>query len=247
MRTRRTRAEQVEENRTAVLAAAKQVFLARGYAGATLEAIAEEAGFSKGVVYSRFESKADLFLALLEGRIDERAAQNERLVADAPGAAGVLALLENFERDSRAEADWGNVLVEFRAVGAARHRAQPPLRGLPRPHGRSTRRSSRTSCTSALVSNPRSHHGRWPSSSSRSEPALASSVPPIPDALSWSEMARMLTNALGFEAERALLVSGTHEGGGALIDNTTATSIDNLRARVGARPVSPALRRASNV
>jgi AcrR family transcriptional regulator len=116
MRKKRTRAEQVEENRAAVLAAAKEVFLAKGYAGATLEAIADEAGFSKGVVYSQFHGKADLFLALLEARIDERAAQNKRLVADAAGPAGVLTLLENFERDSRAEAGWARVLVEFRAV-----------------------------------------------------------------------------------------------------------------------------------
>ena len=68
-------------NRASVLAAARRVFLAKGYAGATLEAIAEEAGFSKGVVYSQFGGKADLFLALLDARIDERAAQNERVAA----------------------------------------------------------------------------------------------------------------------------------------------------------------------
>src|SRR6476659_10034510 len=101
MATRLTRAEQGERNRGLVLAAARRVFVAKGYAGATLEAIAEEAGFSKGVVYSQFEGKADLFLALLEGRIDARAAENERTVADLGGAEGVLALLENFDRDTR--------------------------------------------------------------------------------------------------------------------------------------------------
>jgi AcrR family transcriptional regulator len=55
---RLTRAEQSERNRGLVLAAARRVFLARGYHGATLEQIADEAGFSKGVVYSQFESKA---------------------------------------------------------------------------------------------------------------------------------------------------------------------------------------------
>jgi AcrR family transcriptional regulator len=47
--------------------------------------IAEEAGFSKGVVYSQFASKADMFLALLEARIAERADQNERLAAGLDG------------------------------------------------------------------------------------------------------------------------------------------------------------------
>jgi AcrR family transcriptional regulator len=116
MRTVTPRVEQVEQNRTAVLAAARRVFLARGYTGATLDAIAEEAGFSKGVVYSQFEGKADLFMALLEQRIDERAAQNERLVADRAGGHALLTLLENWERDTRAELGWTRVLIEFRAV-----------------------------------------------------------------------------------------------------------------------------------
>ena len=81
MAVRLRRAEQVERNRTAVLDAARRVFLDRGYGGATVDAIAEEAGFSKGVVYSQFGSKADMFMALLEQRITERGAQNERAAA----------------------------------------------------------------------------------------------------------------------------------------------------------------------
>src|SRR5580704_16177584 len=71
MNTRLSRAEQNDRNRALLFAAARRVFLARGYHAATLEQIADEAGFSKGVVYSRFASKADLFLALLEDRITE--------------------------------------------------------------------------------------------------------------------------------------------------------------------------------
>ena len=51
MATRLRRAEQVERNREMVLEAARRVFIDRGYAGASLEAIAEEAGFSRGVVF----------------------------------------------------------------------------------------------------------------------------------------------------------------------------------------------------
>src|SRR5215510_4477838 len=86
------RVEQVERNREVVLEAARRVFLARGYAGATLEAIADDAKFSKGVVYSQFESKADMFLALLERRIAERAADNERVVEKLAGRSAIVAL-----------------------------------------------------------------------------------------------------------------------------------------------------------
>ena len=112
----------MERNRQLVLAAARRVFLARGYAGASLEAIADEAGFSKGVVYSQFDSKADLFLALLEQRIAERAEQNARL-ADEMGGAGsaelvAAALLRLADRVQLAEPDWALLVVEFRAHAA---------------------------------------------------------------------------------------------------------------------------------
>jgi AcrR family transcriptional regulator len=118
--TRLTRLEQTERNRSLVLSAARRVFMERGYHGATLEQIAEEAGFSKGVVYSQFESKADLFLALLEGRIEERAAENAKLIENLSGESGVAAMLANVVRVSRAAPKWGLLVLEFR-IHAARH------------------------------------------------------------------------------------------------------------------------------
>jgi AcrR family transcriptional regulator len=117
--SRRGREGKVERNRELLLAAARRVFLARGYHGSTLEAIAAEAGFSKGVVYSQFESKADLFLALLDERIEERAAENERAVrAAGGGAAAVAALCAVGRRRAGRESDWNLLLLEFRAQAA---------------------------------------------------------------------------------------------------------------------------------
>jgi AcrR family transcriptional regulator len=122
MAVRLRRAEQVERNRTAVLDAARRVFLDRGYGGATVDAIAEEAGFSKGVVYSQFGSKADMFMELLEQRITERAAQNERLAAGKPLAAAARELLLAANRDVVSEHGWAQLLVEFRT-----HAARDPV------------------------------------------------------------------------------------------------------------------------
>jgi AcrR family transcriptional regulator len=115
---RLSRAEQVGRNRTLVLDAARRVFLARGYHGATLEQIAEEAGFSKGVVYSQFDSKADLFLALLEDRISERAAENAR-VAGSLREGDLLTLIDHLARGDQATPGWLLLVIEFR-VHAAR-------------------------------------------------------------------------------------------------------------------------------
>jgi AcrR family transcriptional regulator len=126
MSPRLTRVEQSRRNRDLVLAAARRMFLARGYHGASLEQIADEAGFSKGVVYSQFESKADLFLALLEQRIEERAEENARFVEELAASdglgldQGLLALAEHVSRRDRADAEWGLLVIEFR-VHAARN------------------------------------------------------------------------------------------------------------------------------
>jgi AcrR family transcriptional regulator len=115
--TRLNRAEQVERNRELVLDAARRVFLERGYAGATVDAIALEAGFSKGVVYSQFAGKPDLFLALLERRIGERAAENARAAEGKAGLDGFrqLALL-NASRGE--DGGWPRLLIEFRLIAA---------------------------------------------------------------------------------------------------------------------------------
>jgi AcrR family transcriptional regulator len=122
MSTRLTRAEQTERNRASLLAAARRVFLARGYHGASLDQIADEAGFSKGVVYSQFDDKADLFLTPLEARIEERAASNARAVEGLTGDRGIEILLEHAARFERVEPEWGLLVIEFR-VHAARDRS----------------------------------------------------------------------------------------------------------------------------
>jgi AcrR family transcriptional regulator len=119
MSPRLSRAEQNDRNRALLLAAARRVFLERGYYAATLDQIADEAGFSKGAVYSRFASKADMFLALLEDRIAERAAQNVRLAGEVAGTGNFAALLDLAERAERGAPGWRLLVTEFR-VHAAR-------------------------------------------------------------------------------------------------------------------------------
>ncbi|OMC34279.1 TetR family transcriptional regulator [Mycolicibacterium fortuitum] len=69
-RTRPTR----DEVRDRILDAALKVFAAEGFAGATIDAIGHAAGFTKGAVYSNFESKDELFLALLDRQFESRGA-----------------------------------------------------------------------------------------------------------------------------------------------------------------------------
>jgi AcrR family transcriptional regulator len=118
MSPRLSRAEQNDRNRALLFAAARRVFLARGYHTATLEQIADEAGFSKGVVYSRFASKADMFLALLEDRIAERAAQNAQAARDLAGTGDFAALFDLAQQAEQSAPGWRLLVTEFRIYAA---------------------------------------------------------------------------------------------------------------------------------
>ena len=52
------------EKRVALLDAATAVFLAEGYAGTSMQAVADGAGVSKMTLYRHFEDKEELFLAM---------------------------------------------------------------------------------------------------------------------------------------------------------------------------------------
>jgi AcrR family transcriptional regulator len=118
MSPRLSRAQQNGRNRALLLSAALRVFLARGYHAASLEQIADEAGFSKGAVYSRFESKADMFLALLTERIAARAAQNASAVAELASSGTIASLIDLAWQAERATPGWRLLVTEFRVLAA---------------------------------------------------------------------------------------------------------------------------------
>lgn len=75
--TRKSRAEQQAETRNNLLDAALEVFIERGFHGASIDAIAQLAGYTKGAVYANFANKDELFLAIIDRRINEGASSLE--------------------------------------------------------------------------------------------------------------------------------------------------------------------------
>ena len=68
---RLTREESKARTRSDLLRAANRLFLRNGFVATSLSEIAEEAALTKGAVYSYFESKEDLFLAILQSAEDD--------------------------------------------------------------------------------------------------------------------------------------------------------------------------------
>jgi AcrR family transcriptional regulator len=71
-----------ERTRDRLIDAAAQVFAHVGFGAASVEAIAEAAGFTRGAFYSNFASKEELFLALAARQTQERLAALEATLAN---------------------------------------------------------------------------------------------------------------------------------------------------------------------
>lgn len=70
-RRRRSRAESREDNRKALLSAARELIVEVGYASAQLDEIAERAGLTKGAIYSIFGGKLELLRAVVDAHARE--------------------------------------------------------------------------------------------------------------------------------------------------------------------------------
>src|SRR5919201_1312704 len=118
---RRTQAERREETREQILAAAAGVFARNGFHGTSLDAVAEEAGFSRGAVYYNFADKEELFLELLDRRCAERSQDLREVFADIPeGDIDAAARQANLAADHALDAmtgdpEWRALYLEFLA------------------------------------------------------------------------------------------------------------------------------------
>lgn len=112
VRTRLTREERKAQTRERLIAQAHLVFLRRGFQAATLEEIAAEAGVTKGAVYSNFESKADLFMAVLDARKHGRLDVFERVRSSAASIEDSARAYVRVMLDDDPEGRWASALVE---------------------------------------------------------------------------------------------------------------------------------------
>jgi AcrR family transcriptional regulator len=63
---RLTRERRRQQTRDVLVEAATEVFARRGFEGASLEEIAESAGFTRGAIYKHFAGKEELFFAVID-------------------------------------------------------------------------------------------------------------------------------------------------------------------------------------
>jgi AcrR family transcriptional regulator len=104
-----------ELTRTTLIDAAADVFARRGFHAASLEEIAETAGFTRGAIYKNFENKEELFFAVIERRIDAQLNRfSEVLREDRAAAADPQKLASVWEGILAFDTEWFTLDLEFR-------------------------------------------------------------------------------------------------------------------------------------
>jgi AcrR family transcriptional regulator len=94
VRTRPTR----DDTREKLFEAAAQVFEEQGIGGASIEAIAAAAGFTRGAFYSNFKSKDELIIAMLEDHVEQTIRRNLELLATHKNVADFIEALRSMDR-----------------------------------------------------------------------------------------------------------------------------------------------------
>ena len=116
-----TRAEQQSRTRDALVASARRVFARDGFHGANLTAIAREAGLTKGAVYSNFDNKADIFLAVLDDDLayfEPETWDPLAKYASVPSLYGQSVRLPGLAAEEREALGFGLATLEFAAAAA---------------------------------------------------------------------------------------------------------------------------------
>ena len=109
-----TRAERQQRARDELVDAAERLFSRQGFHATSIDAVAAEAGFTKGAVYSNFDSKEDLFFAVYERRVDRRVEEMQAALRDASTAADAFERIAPGSEGRREPADgWLAVFFEF--------------------------------------------------------------------------------------------------------------------------------------
>jgi AcrR family transcriptional regulator len=111
-----SRAERQAQTRESLIAVAREMFLADGYAATSLDKVAVRAGFSKGAVYSNFAGKEELCMAVLDSIHEE---QIHGVVAAFTRDVDLDGRIEAFAawaREGLGQPRWTALEVEFGAI-----------------------------------------------------------------------------------------------------------------------------------
>src|ERR1700761_6444112 len=198
IKQRLTRQESRQETRSRLLESAAQLFARGGYEGASVDLIAESAGYSKGAFYSNFESKEAIFLELLDAHKQREISALAQLLAQDISASELLSRIRNSEIDRSNDFDFGLLSAEFQLQACRDKAFAKTYAKLHRTH-----RDTMAGLVTRLFINL----GRTPPSAPKD---LADIIMAVITGLSLQRSSVQGPSRKGFVTEAILLVLGVH-------------------------------------
>lgn len=110
---RLTREESRALTREKLLASAREVVAREGYENASVERIAEEAGFSKGAFYSNFSTKEEIILELLESHSLQDVQEITELLGGEKDPLAMIEIVGNWASARASDPSWGLLALEL--------------------------------------------------------------------------------------------------------------------------------------
>lgn len=114
---RLSRQESQARTRATLVDTARRLFVAEGMTATSLEQVAEEAGYSRGAVYSNFRTKGELCLEVLDQIHNERLAEIAAALAGPGTLPDRLERLRSWAQDALGDVGWTMLEFEIAIVG----------------------------------------------------------------------------------------------------------------------------------
>ena len=124
--------ERTEETRRVLLKSARRIFARDGFEGCRIEDIAAAAGYTRGAFYANFETKEELFFALLQEETDGHAARIRAILESYDSVERRMAALRDYYVQCITDREWGMLMLEFKLFAARHPKLRPKLAAIHR-------------------------------------------------------------------------------------------------------------------
>lgn len=124
--------ERTEETRRILLKSARLIFARDGFEACRIEDIAAAAGYTRGAFYANFETKEELFFALLQEETDGHAARIRAILESYDSVERRMAALRDYYVQCITDREWGMLMLEFKLFAARHPKLRPKLAAIHR-------------------------------------------------------------------------------------------------------------------
>lgn len=111
------RDESQAATRAKLLRAARKLFARDGYSVTSLEKIAQEAGFSKGAIYSNFKGKGEVFHAVLEAQGRHNIEPLLKAIRDSRSGEDAIEITARWADQNSRDGSWSMLVIDHARHG----------------------------------------------------------------------------------------------------------------------------------